>query len=53
MDNNSYEQFIIIQSTIEANRQESDEKQINTDKKLKKITEDLKVFTETITSMMN
>ena len=40
-------------ATIEANRQETDKKQIKTDEKLTKITEDLKVFTETITSMMD
>ena len=53
VDNKSDEQFLIIQSLIEANRQETDEKQMNTDEKLTKITEDLKVLTATITSMMD
>ena len=47
------EQILIIQDTIESNRQETDEKKINTDEKLTNITEDLKVFTATITSMMD
>ena len=53
VDNKSDEQFLVIQSLIEANRQETDEKQMNTDEKLTKITEDLKVLTATITSMMD
>ena len=53
MDNRSDEQFLIIQATIESNRQETYDKQINTDKKLTNITEDLNFLTEIITSMMD
>ena len=53
MDNKSGEQFLIIQYTIEFNRRDTDEKKINTDEKLTKITEDLKVLTATITLMMD
>ena len=60
MENKSDEQFLFIQSTIEAKRQETvdkqmktNEKQIKTDQKLTQITEDLNFFTETITSMMD
>ena len=53
MDNKSYEQFLIMLSTIqsniksmiEANRQETDEKQMNTDDKITKITEEFKFLT--------
>ena len=45
MYNKSDEQLLIIQGNIESNRQNIDEKQIKTDKKLTKITEDLKVLT--------
>ena len=45
MDNNSDEQFIVIQATIDSNKQETDEKQMNTDEKLTQITENLKVLT--------
>ena len=53
MDNKSDEQFLAIQATIEANRQETDEKQIKNDEKLTKIIEDLTILTATITSMMD
>ena len=53
MDNKSGEQFLVVKSTIESSRQETDEKQIKTDEKITKITEDLKFLTETITSMMD
>ena len=43
MDNNSYEQLLIMQATIDANRQYSDEK-------TKRLTENL---TEIISSMMD
>ena len=43
MDNNSDEKLLIMQDTIEGNRQDSDEK-------TKELTEDL---TETITTMMD
>ena len=43
MDNNSYEQLIIMQATIDSNRKDSDEK-------TKKLTEDLTVI---IKSMMD
>ena len=52
MDTNYDEQFLIIQATIEANKQEADEKQMNTsekqiktDEKLTQIIENLQVFT--------
>ena len=51
MDNKSDEQFLIIQATIESNRQETDEKQMKTYEKLRKTTEDQNVLTATITSM--
>ena len=36
MDTNSYEQFLIIESTIEANKQEADEKDMkNAEKQMK------------------
>ena len=53
MDNKSDEQFLVIQSKIDANKQETGEKQMNNNKKLTQITEYLKVFTETITYMMD
>ena len=47
MDNKSDEQFLILQSTIEVNKQETDEK-------IAKLIEDLKeMITSTITSMMD
>ena len=52
MDNKSDEMFLIIQATIEDNRQETDEKQMKTDEKVTKITEDFNFLTATITSMM-
>ena len=52
MDKKSDENFLIIQPTIESNREENDEKQMKTDEKITEITEDLKVFTATITLMM-
>ena len=45
MDNNYDEQFLIIQATIEDNKQETDEKKMKTDEKLTHITEKLKVST--------
>ena len=52
MDTKSDEQFLIIQETIEANNQESDdkemktaEKQMKTDEKLTQLTENLQVLT--------
>ena len=53
MGKRSDEQFLVIQDTIEANRKETVEKKMNTDEKLTQITEDLKVLTETIKSMMD
>ena len=38
MDNKSDEQFLIIQFTIDSNKQETYEKQMNTDDKLTHIT---------------
>ena len=45
MDTKSDEQFLIIESTIEANNQEADKKQMNTDEKLIQIKENLQVLT--------
>ena len=47
MDNKSDEQVLIIQATIEANKQEADEKQINIDQKQMKTDEKLTQITET------
>ena len=49
MDSMFDEHVLIIQATIEYNKQETDEKQIKTDGKLTQITEHLKVLTSTIT----
>ena len=53
MNNRSYEQFLVIQAKIDANKQETDGKQMKTDQKLTQLAEDLKVLTLTITSMMD
>ena len=60
MDKNYDEQFLIIQYKVEANIQETvekqtktDEKQMKTDENLTQITEEIKVLTETTTSMMD
>ena len=45
MNTNSYENLLIIQVTIDDNRQQNDEKQMNTDEKLTQIAENLKYFT--------
>ena len=45
MDTKSDEHFLIIQSTIEANNQEVDEKQMKTDEKLTHLTETIKNLT--------
>ena len=52
MDTKSDEQFLVVQATIEANKQQDDEKQmkasekqIKTDEKLTQITENLQVLT--------
>ena len=44
MDNKYDETFLIIQAAIDANKQETDEKQIKTDEKLTQIKENLKVL---------
>ena len=49
MDSKSDEHFLIIQSIFKANSQETDEKQMSTDEKLSKVTEDLKVLIANIT----
>ena len=46
MDTNSDEQLLIIQSKVESNNQETDEK-------LTKLTEDIAMITSTLTSMMD
>ena len=53
MDNKYDKHFLIIQSKIEVNRQETNEKKTKTDEKPTKITVDLKVLTATITSIMD
>ena len=53
MDDKSDEQFLIVQAKNDANKQDTNEKQMNTDEKISQITEDLKILTETITSMMD
>ena len=53
MDNKSDEQFLVVQDEIDVNKQETEKKEINTDEKLTHITEDLKVLTATITSIMD
>ena len=53
MDNKSDEQFLIIQSKMDANMLDTNEKKMRTDDKLTHLTEDLKVLTKTITSMMD
>ena len=42
MDKNSIEKFLITQDKIDANKQETDKKQIKTDEKLTHITENFK-----------
>ena len=53
MDTNSDEQFFIIEATIEANKQEADEKRMNTDEKLTLITENLQVLTAFMMNQTN
>ena len=50
MDTKSDEQFLTVEATIKANKQEADRNQVKTDKKLTKITEDLQKL---ITLMMD
>ena len=45
IDNKSDENFLIIQDTIEANKQEAAEKQIKTDEKITQLTETLNNLT--------
>ena len=45
MDNKSDGNFLIIQATIDSNRQDTDEKQMKTNEKLPKITEIIKILT--------
>ena len=54
MDNKSYEQFIIIQSTIEANKQEIKYNKQYYDEKMMKLIKYFKaMLSSTITSMMD
>ena len=53
MDNKSNEQLLIIQSTVESNKQETNEKQMKTDEKLAQITENLKVLTALMMDQTN
>ena len=45
IDNKSDEQFLIIQSTIDSHKQDTDEIKMNTDEKLTQIIENFKVLT--------
>ena len=45
MDTKSGEKFLAIESTIEANKQESDRNQVKNDKKPTNITEDIQKLT--------
>ena len=49
MNTKSDEQFLFIKSTIEANKQEADKKQMKTYEKLTLLTENLQVFTSLMT----
>ena len=51
MDTKSDEQFLIIQATIEANKQEADQKQMNTADKKMKTYEKLTQHTETLNNL--
>ena len=51
MNNKSYEQFLIIQATIEANKKDSDEKQMKTNEKQMKTDEKLTLITQTINNL--
>ena len=54
MDNKSDEQFIIMQATIETNKQDMRSNKQESDKKMMNTTEDFKsMLTSTITSMMD
>ena len=48
MDTKSDEQFLVIESTIEANKQDSDKNHKNTDKRITLLTENQKDTTETL-----
>ena len=45
MDTKSDEKFLIIQDTIESNKQEADQKQMKTDEKITHLTETLNSLT--------
>ena len=49
MDTKSDEQFLVIEATIESNKQEADKNQMKTDEKLTLLTENLQVLTELMT----
>ena len=53
MDTNSDEQFLVVESTIEANKQEAYKNQMKTDEKLTLLTEDLQVLTTLMTDKTN
>ena len=53
MDNKFDKQYLIIQATVEANKQETGEKQMKTNEKLTQITENLKVLTAFIMDQTN
>ena len=53
MDNNSDEQFIIMQSTIESNKQEMKANKQHSDEKMVKLAEDFKAMLAAITDHIN
>ena len=48
MDTKSYEQFLVIEYTIESNKKESDKNHKDTAEKIKLLTEHQKETTETL-----
>ena len=53
MDTKSDEQFLVIEATIEANKQEADKNKINNDEKLTLLIENLQLLTAFITDKTN
>ena len=53
MDNKYDEQFLIVQATVESNKQHTGQKQVKTDEKLTQITENFKVLTAFIMDQTN
>ena len=53
MDTKSDEQFLVIEATIESNKQEADKNQMKTDEKLTLLTENIPVLTALMTDKTN